>query len=264
MWIGLLGPLRVQFSDVPLYVAAAKQRSLLAALAVSPNDAIPAAVLAEVIWDARPPVSWQSTLRNYVRRLRLAVGSDVGARIVTWPPGYLLQAGRDEVDVLAFDALCRKGHAAARDSDWRRASGLLSSALNLWRGKPFVDIPSQPLKDAYLPYLEETRLAALVGRIEADLRISPFCGDGVIPELQRLCGAHPEQEHLRELLMLALYRCGRQADSFTVYREARQFSIAEMGVEPGPALREMHQRILRSDPALVTEQPWGRHHAPVR
>jgi DNA-binding SARP family transcriptional activator len=254
MWIGLLGPLVVTTSqDAHVQVAAGKQRSLLAALAIQVRDVVPAYTLAEAIWDRDLPGSWEVTLRNYVRRLRLALGDEIGHRIVTRPPGYLLQAGAVELDLLAFEMLRKSGLTAARSGDWSKASAALSEAEALWRGTPFADIPSRSLRDAHLPYLREARLGILEVRIDADLRLSR--ATEIIPELQRLTSLHPERERFRRQLMLALYQCGRQGDALAAFRAARQFSVEELGVEPGPELSEMHQRILAADAGLFHREP---------
>jgi DNA-binding SARP family transcriptional activator len=253
VWIGLLGPLCAQSQGGPVEVRAARQRSLLAALAVRAGDVVRAGALAEAVWDGSPPASWQVTLRNYVRRLRLALGHEIGGRILTRPPGYLLQAGRDEVDMLSFEALVKSGRAAARAGEWHAASATLSAAGDLWRGTPFADIPSTRVRDAHLPYLEEMHLAALEARIDADLRLSPSRATDVIPDLHELSRQHPERERFRAQLMLALYQADRQAHALTVYQAARQYCVSELGVEPGPALQEMHQRILHADPGLRPE-----------
>lgn len=255
VWVGLLGPLSVQSRDESFHVTAARQRSLLAALAVRAGDVVPADALAEAVWDGAPPASWQETIRNYVRRLRVVLGDHVGGRILTRSPGYLLQVGHDEVDILSFEARCRAGRAAAREGDWHAATATLSAAEALWRGTPFADVPSSRVRDAHLPYLEEMRLAALEARFDADLRLSPSRAADVIPDLQKLTSQHPERERLRAQLMLALYRAGRQAHALNVYQAAWRYSVSELGVEPGPGLRDMHQRILLADPALLAGQP---------
>jgi DNA-binding SARP family transcriptional activator len=254
LWIALLGPLWVRSRGRTLQVTAARQRSLLAALAVRAGDVVPAAALAEVVWDGAPPVSWQVTLRNYVRRLRVALGDAAGGRILTRPPGYLLAASPDEVDILSFEAMCRAGRTAARTGDWQTASVTLSAAEGLWRGTPFADIPSGRVRDAHLHYLEEIRLAALEARIDAELRLSPSRVTDVIPDLHRLTGEHPARERFRAQFMLALYRAGRQAHALAVYQAARRYSVSELGVEPGPALQEMHRRILSADPSLLPDR----------
>jgi DNA-binding SARP family transcriptional activator len=237
-------------------VPAAKQRSLLAALAVRAGDVVPTDALAEAIWDSTPPSSWHATLRNYIKRLRLILGDDIGARILTRSPGYLLQAAPEEIDLLSFERLYQAGRADARTGRWEQASATLSQAAGLWRGTPFADVPSRPIRDAYVPYLEEMRLAALELRIDADLRISPSRAVDVLPELQRFSTERPESERLKSLLMLALYRCGRPHDALAVYRRARQFSIGELAMEPGPELQAMHQRILAADDSLHLVPAW--------
>jgi DNA-binding SARP family transcriptional activator len=253
VWIGLLGPLCVRSQNSSFRVTAARQRSLLAVLAVHAGDVVHASALAEAVWDGAPPVSWQGTIRNYVRRLRVALGRDAGGRILTRSPGYLLQASHSEVDVLSFEALYKAGRAAARTGNWPAASATLSAAEALWRGTPFADIPSRRVRQAHLPYLEEMRLTALETRIDADLRLSPSRAADVIPALNRLTKQHPERERFRAQLMLALYQADRQAHALTVYQAARQYCVSELCLEPGPALREMHRRILRADPALLPE-----------
>lgn len=210
----------------PLVDLLGGQRSV----AVQARDVVPADALAEAIWDAEPPRSWEVTLRNYVRRLRVLLGAAAGGRIITSPPGYMLKADNDEVDLLAFEILRRDGQAAARGGDWPRAAAKLSEAEALWRGTPFADIPSRFVRDAHLPYLQEARLTALETRINADLRLSNAAD--VIPELQRLTSQYPERERFRAQLMLALYRAGRQADALAEFRSARQFSVAELGLGP--------------------------------
>lgn len=249
--IGLLGPLYVRNQDTPLQLPAAKHRSLLAALAVEAGKTVPVDALAEAIWDSRPPASWPGTLRNYVRRLRKALGPEAGGRIVTASPGYALQADPDEIDILVFESMCKAGMASARNDDWKTAAVTLSEALTLCRGTPFADIPSQVIRDAYVPYLEEMRLTALETRIEADLEISAIGPVAVVPELYRLITRHPTRERFRAQLMLALYRTGRQAEAFTVFHEAWRFCTEELGVEPGPQIRNLHQRILAADQSLL-------------
>lgn len=256
MWIGLLGPLIVTASGEQPgkqlnSVAAAKQRSLLAALVVQAGDVVPVETLAESIWETCPPASWEGTIRNYVRRLRVALGSEAGGRIITSLRGYQLQAEQHEVDLLAFEALRKAGLAAGRARDWQQASARFAEALALWRGTPFADIPSRVIKDAHLPYLQEEFLAVLASRIEADLRLSPSRAADVIPELQRATRQHPERERFRGQLMVALYRCGRQAEALAAFRAAWQFSVEELGIEPGPELTALHHRILAADKSLL-------------
>lgn len=179
MYIGLLGPLIVTSGgEQRMPVAAGKQRTLLAALAVQAGDVVPVETLAESIWEVSPPASWEVTIRNYVRRLRVGLGAEAGGRIITSLRGYRLQADKDEVDLLAFEALRKAGLGAARAGDWQRASAKLAEALALWRGTPFADVPSRVIKDAHLPYLQKTFLTMLAARIVWKIRSEPTSGTG--------------------------------------------------------------------------------------
>jgi DNA-binding SARP family transcriptional activator len=250
VWIGLLGDLVIRTDEEVLQITAGKQRAVLAALAVGPGEAVPADALAEVVWDGTPPASWNVTIRNYIQRLRYAL-RDAGDCIVTSPQGYLLRAADTEVDLLAFEAECKSGHAASDAGDWPGASAKFAAALGMFRGTPFSGIPSRTIRDTYVPYLDEARLASLAARIDADLQLLPCRAAALVPELQKLSREQPLHERFRAQLMLALYRSGRQADALAAFRQARQVSIGELGVEPGRNLVALHQRMLAADPALL-------------
>jgi DNA-binding SARP family transcriptional activator len=250
---GLLGPLVVRSGGVAVPVTAGKQRVLLAALLLHANEVVGTDVLAEAVWGGRPPGTARVTLQNYVKRLRRVLGAQGYERIVTRPAGYLVAAGAGELDVTRFAELAGAGRAAARAGLWEVAAGQLSAALGLWRGQPLADVPSQVLAAVEVPRLAEMRLAAVEARIDADLHLGRH--REVIAELAALAGAEPLRERLHELLMLALYRSGQQAAALAAYRQARRQLIDQVGIEPGPALRELNQQILRSDPALRLPPP---------
>jgi DNA-binding SARP family transcriptional activator len=245
MWIGLLGPMRVRHENATLVISAGKHRSLLAALVVSAGDVVSFDQLAEIVWDGEPPAGSRVTLRNYVMRIRQILGSELGSRIVTLFPGYLLAAGEDEVDLLAFEKLRRDGFAAVRAADWYRASAVLSDALRLHRGTPLADIPSQVLRDAYVPHLEEERLLVQETRIDCDLRLGR--SGQVTAEVSALAAKFPMRERLQALFMQALHQQGRQGDALTAYLHTRRTIIEQLGVEPGRELRDIHRRILAGD-----------------
>jgi DNA-binding SARP family transcriptional activator len=249
---GLLGPLVVRVDESPVTISAGKQRVLLAALLLRANQVVPVDDLAEAVWDFRPPGSARVTLQNYVKRLRQALGPEGHERIVTRPIGYLIKADAGELDLARFGQLHAEGRAAARAGAWDSASARLSSALVLWRGPPLADVPSQLLKHTEVPRLTEMRLGALEARVDADLHLGRH--REIIAELQPLVAAEPLRERLHELLMLALYRSGQQAAALSTYRRARRRLVEEIGIEPGPGLRELNQRILRSDPRLRPAQ----------
>jgi DNA-binding SARP family transcriptional activator len=244
----LLGPLVVRSGDSVLPIPHGKQRVLLAALLAHAGEVIPADDLAELIWDGRPPLSARVTLQNYVKRLRQALGPCGQGRLRTHRPGYVIDASVAEVDLIRFGTLCAAGHAAARQGDWNRAAAQMRTALSLWRGQPFLGVPSLRLALAERPRLIETRADALETRIDAEMHLG---GHGqVITELRQLVAAEPLRERPRGLLMLALYRAGRPAEALAEYRAARQTLVRDLGLEPGSRLVQLHGQILSADPAL--------------
>jgi len=246
---GLLGPLVVRAEGVPVVVSASKQRVLLAALLLRANQVVAAAELAEAVWEGSPPETARVTLQNYVKRLRQLLGPAGYERIVTRPAGYVIEVGPGELDVARFTELRAGGLAAARAGAWERAVAQLGAALGLWRGQPLADVPSQVLAVAEVPRLAGMRLEAAEARIDAELHLGRH--REVVAELQALTAAEPLRERLHELLMLALYRSGQQAGALAAYRQARRQLTDQLGIEPGPGLRELNQKILHSDRALL-------------
>jgi DNA-binding SARP family transcriptional activator len=254
MRVAFLGSLCVIGVGGVTDIRASQQRTVLVTLATQARGVVPVDILAEAVWGAKPPNSWRDTLRNLVRRLRATLGAD-SALIRTASPGYLLNIAPEDVDMLAFEALHKSGLAAAQAGDWPRALQTLTRATDLWRGTPFTDVPSALLRDTHLPYLEDKLIDAHETRISAAMRLVPGSCGGVVPELRHMVTQYPAHERFRWLLMLALVRSGRQGEAFAVYRDARQYSVAELGVEPGLALRELNQRILTSDESLLASVP---------
>ena len=249
MEFGLLGPLVVRAGGVPVMVSASKQRVLLAALLLRANEVVAAGELAEAVWEGSPPETARVTLQNYVKRLRRVLGPAGYERIVTRPAGYVIEVGPGELDVARFAELRAGGLAAARAGVWEAAAAQLSAALGLWRGQPLADVPSQVLAVAEVPRLAGMRLETAEARIDAELHLGRH--REVIAELQALAAAEPLRERLHELLMLALYRSGQQAAALAAYLHARRELIDKLGIEPGPGLRELNQKILCSDPGLL-------------
>jgi DNA-binding SARP family transcriptional activator len=248
----LLGPLTVRCGGTALAVPRGRQRAVLAALLLRGNHVVSADELAEALWGADPPPSARVSVQNYVMRLRNTLGS-AGSRIATQPHGYLIGVGDGELDIARFEALLREARAAARDCRWPQAAGRAAAALALWRGEPLADTGSDVLAAREAPRLAELRLQAAETRIDADLHLGRHAE--VIGELQQLAGAHPLRERLHALLMLALYRDSRQAEALAAYRQARRVLVEELGTEPGPELRQLHQQILDADPGLVRTGP---------
>jgi DNA-binding SARP family transcriptional activator len=247
MRIQLLGPLLIDGRNGSAVVPAAKQRVLMAALALRTGHVVSFEALADAAWGDDVSLAARVTVRNYMLRLRRALGDD-GPRIVTRDPGYLLDVADGDVDALAFDCQCEAGAGLARSEQWDEAAETLREALRMWRGTPLADVPSGPLRDHWVRYLEQVRLRALRQRIRADLQVGRH--EAVTGELWALTAAHPLDEGLWGLLLLALYRSGQQGGALAAYRQARATLVAELGVEPGPDLRRLHAQLLAHDPSL--------------
>jgi DNA-binding SARP family transcriptional activator len=256
----LLGSLLVcPAAKAEVRVPSGKQRVLLAVLLLHSNHVVSADVLVEALWGSEPPPSARAATRNYVKRLRTVL-DDAGHDLIrSVPGGYLIRVAAGDLDVTRFEELERTGQEAAAAGDWDHAADLLRAALSLWRGEALEDARSEWLAARELPRLAELRLRALDTRIELDLRLGRRAE--AIAELWRLTNLHPLRERLYRLLMLALCQDGRYAEALAVYQSARRVLITELGTEPGPDLRRLHQRILTSDPALAGPGP--RHAAPV-
>jgi DNA-binding SARP family transcriptional activator/pimeloyl-ACP methyl ester carboxylesterase/class 3 adenylate cyclase/tetratricopeptide (TPR) repeat protein len=246
---GLLGPLRVVEGGCDVTPARAKQRALLAMLLLRRGQVVPGAQLIEALWGEEPPETAQTALHGHISTLRKLIGAD---RIKTRPPGYLLQVSPGEVDLARFESLVAQ--ARERDDPGER-SACLHDALALWRGEPLAELRCEAFADRESARLEELRLAAVEDRVDADLALGRH--HELVPELEPLVAEHPFRERLRGQLMLALYRCGRQADALHVFQSGRRTLVEELGIDPGPALQQLELQILRQDPSLdqPTTQP---------
>ncbi len=236
-----------------MQVPAPKQRVILAALALRAGQVLSYDELAEIVWDGAPPAAARVAFRNYVKRLRQVLGPVAGRRILTRDPGYVLDAVPDEVDALRFTALCMKAGEAVRNGDQAAGTSeiwdVLGEALGLWRGDPLADVPSHLLMAAEVPRLDALRMQALEWRMDAGLaqgRHAELAG-----VLAQLTADHPLRERFHAQLMLALYRCGRQAEALATYQRTRRMLVDELGVEPGRELRDLQRGILAGDPRLA-------------
>jgi DNA-binding SARP family transcriptional activator/tetratricopeptide (TPR) repeat protein len=253
MEFGLLGPLVVRSGETEVPVRRGHQRALLAILLLEANRPVPVEVITQALWGPAPPRSAPVAIRSYIRWLRLALGPAGWERISTQPCGYLIRVADGELDLARFEHLLASARAAARSGSWQDAAGQARAALSCWRGEPLADIESDTLVLREAPRLAELRLQAVETRIDADLRLGGHAE--VSAELQHLCAAHPLREHLHALLMLALYRCGRQAEALAAYQHLRAILVEELGADPGTELQTLHQQILSADPALAARQP---------
>ena len=227
----VLGPLEVLSEGRLLDLGGAKQRALLAMLLLDANSVVSTSRLIEALWEDDPPDTAQKALQVHVSGLRKVVGKE---RVVTREPGYLLRVEEDELDVTRFQRLREQGKPA--------------DALALWRGDPLSEFTLRRFAQSDIARLEDARLGCIEERIDLDLRSGRHAE--LTGELESLVNEHPLRERLRALLMLALYRSGRQAEALAAYQHARNALVEELGIEPGKALRDLHQAVLTQDPAL--------------
>jgi DNA-binding SARP family transcriptional activator/tetratricopeptide (TPR) repeat protein len=246
---GLLGPLLVRDGPTQVTVSARRQRVLLATLLLNTDRVVSLETLAETLWDGTPPAGARGALHSTVQRLRSTLGPAGSGLVHTRPPGYLIEVGEGALDVRTFGALVAEGQVAASAGRWDKAASLLRDALGLWRGEPLADVPSALLRTREVPRLEDQRLQALTLRIDADLRLGRH--RELVPELRQLVAAHPLRENFHAQLMLGLYRSGAPADALAAYQDIRRLLANELGVEPGPELRRLHQAMLAGDPELL-------------
>ena len=246
MRFGILGPIELHIDGSRVPLGGLKQRALLAFLLLHANEVASRDRLIHALWGESPPPSASDALDTYVYRLRKLIGY---GRLARHGGGYLLSVEAGELDAGRFELLVSSAGEAAGAGDSRGAARMLTDALALWRGPALADVLYLPFADDPARHLEEQRLGALESRIEAKLD----CGGGaaLVPELEHLVADHPLRERLVAALMLALYRAGRQADALAVFQAARGRLVEELGLEPGPEMRRLQQRILQHDPALA-------------
>jgi len=238
----LLGPLRVVEGGRDLTPGRPKQRALLAVLLLHRDEVVPGAQLIEALWGEEPPETAPTALHGHVSNLRKLIGAD---RIRTRPPGYLLQVSAGELDVARFESLVAQ---AREQEDPDERSGRLREALALWHGEPLAELQYEAFAEREIARLKELRLAAIEDRADADLALGRHAE--LVPELEPLVAAYPFRERLRGQLMLALYRCGRQAEALHAFQSGRRALVEELGIDPGPALQQLELSILRQDSLL--------------
>jgi len=255
MRFDLLGPLHVSRNGAELAVRGGKPRMLLVALLLDAGKPVPAERLAAALWDGPAPVTAKASLHNHVRALRCALGDTDRRLVKTAVSGYSIDVLPGLLDVQVFEDLRRRGRAAQLAGDWALASAELTEALKLWRGEPLPDLQASALVADTTARWAEQRLQALEWRIDSDLHRGNH--DDAVAELSALVAANPLRENLAALLMMAFHRAGRQAEALAVYRRTRDVLVEELGVEPGRHIRQLHQRILADDPALLAAAPAG-------
>lgn len=250
----MLGAIRATLNGSAVNLGGPQQRAVLALLLIDPDTPVPIARIADALWGERPPPGSATTIQTYVFHLREALEPDRsrGAPaqvLVKERGGYRLDTRNASVDTREFEDLARSGVECVRNGLHEQALRELDAALGLWRGNVLADVAELEAVTPIAARLTEMRLSAIEARMDALLALGR--ASLVVGELDELIAANPLRERLHAQRMLALYRCGRQADALAAYRHLRQVLDDEIGVEPAPPLRELHQAILNHDPSLA-------------
>ena len=254
----ILGPIEALVDGHPAELGAPKQRALLAFLLVNRRRVVTAEQLIDGLWGETPPASAVQSLQVYVHGLRRAVGAE---RIETAGKGYRVAVDEEELDLDRFERLLERGRAALEAGRVDDAADDLREALAVWRGPALADLPEEARRAAESERLDELRLTALELHLDAELA----CGrhDAVVAELEQLTAGQPYREKFLQQRLLALYRCGRQAEALEVYRNARERLAEDLGLDPSPALQELERAILNQDSSLAAPEPPARSTRPL-
>ncbi|MFE5140417.1 BTAD domain-containing putative transcriptional regulator [Streptomyces fagopyri] len=244
--VEVLGPLVVRRDGAEVPLGPPQQRALFTALVLARGVPLRAAALATELWEDGQPASAVTVVRKYVHHLRRLLGDEL--TIASSRRGYAITLAPGTLDADDFSRSVLAADRARADADPDTAEDRLCEALALWRGPALNDVPG-PGAEQHRRVLGERHLAALRTRLEIGLELGRE--QRILAELRSLADAHPLDEHLRLLLMTALYRCGRQADAIAAYQECRELLRDELGVDPDPRLRDLYGRILRADGTLL-------------
>jgi DNA-binding SARP family transcriptional activator len=242
----VLGPVRARRGEEQLNTGSPQQRALLAALLLREGRTATAGELIDALWGEEPPLQALAAVRTYASRLRKVLDPGV---LVSESGGYAVRGlGEGALDLTVAQEWAAQAEKARAAGDLTRAREVLNRALGLWDGEALAGVPG-PYAEAQRVRLEEWRLGLLESRLDMDL--DQGCHADAVSELTALTAAYPLRERLRELLMLALYRGGRQAEALAVYADTRRLLAEELGVDPRAGLRELQRRILQADPELA-------------
>ncbi len=253
----VLGPVEIWAAGLRLDLGSPKEACVLAVFLLTPGRPVSAGALIDRVWGAAPPAKVRGSVWSYIARLRrVLAASDAAVRLVSRSGLYILEADPESIDLHRFRRLRTQARALAESGDSEHAAQLLRDADRLWGGEALAGLPGDWAQRTRAT-LDQERLTATMDRVELDL------ADGhesdLAGELSELVSRHPFVERLVEQLMVTLYRTGRQAEALEAYRQARARLDDELGAEPGPGLRSLHQRILRADPELaLPPRKWTR------
>jgi DNA-binding SARP family transcriptional activator len=255
--VGLLGPFTMSVNDASVVPSAAKQRRLLALLAVGAGRETSMSAIVEELWGGLPPAHPTAAVQTYVKQLRQRIAAATCGLVPPVDPkdvlgrghsGYRLALAGARVDAREFEGLVRQGHETLARGEDEQGARLLSRGLALWRGPALSGVRASGVLRAEALRLDEMRLAALESRIDAELRLGLHAV--LVSELTALAALHPLQENLHAQLIVALYRSGRQSQALEAFRRLRETSVRELGIEPSRRIRQLHQEVLTGDPLL--------------
>src|ERR1700689_5178816 len=248
--VKLFGEFEVVRGGVAISVRGAKQRALLALLALNRGIPVSADRLIDQLWGDEQTAKPANALQAQIAQMRRTLGASA---IVTSESGYALDISAADLDAARFEDLVAEGRGLSTAGEVARASAVLGEALRLRRGEPLSEFAYAGFADAERAHLNELALVASEYRVEVDLKLGHH--NELVGELEALCREHSLRERLWELLMLALYGAGRQAEALRAFGEIRDRLVDELGIDPGSSLRDLEARILDQDPSLGAEQP---------
>ncbi len=261
MHFRILGPFEVEHDGRSLPLGGRQQRTLLAVLLCRANEVVPVEEIIEELWASTPPPSAMKSVHVLVSKLRRTLEGEPSEEaeasangiLLTRPHGYVLSVAPGELDLDLFQALLNEGRRALAAGRADEAGVTIREALALWRGPPLAEFAYDSFAQVEIARLETLRVAAIEDRLEADLALGRHAD--LLPEIEALVAKHPLRERLRGQLMLALYRSGRQAEALQAYQNVRRMLGDELGLEPGPTLRQLEREILAQDPSLDASAP---------
>ncbi len=246
---GVLGPLQLTTGGTSVPLGAPKQRAVLAMLVLNRNRAVSVDSLINAVWDQSPVPAARTSIHSYVSNLRRLLGSagyDANEVLASVPPGYQLSVADADCDLGRFITEKNAGIHAAAAGRFEEASSFLAAALAEWRGPVLDDLREFAFVDTFATALSEVKMVAQIGLAEAEIA----CGraDSVIPRLELLSAEHPFREPLWAQLITAYYVAERQSDALDAYRRLKVNLAENLGIDPGPTVKTLHERILRQEP----------------
>ncbi len=249
----VLGPLRAIREGQDLDLGPAKQRAVLATLLTAANRPVATASIVDGVWRDDPPNNGANVVQKHIAGLRRALDPDrsprtTGGHITSTDAGYVINVDPAAIDVNDFDRFVVQARTQREIGRLDDAAASLDQAFRLWRGDPYAGLAAAAVEAARDRYVD---MYATAWELRCEIELDRGAYATAVPRLVDLVGQFPVREHLRFLLMLALYRCGRQAEALAAYREAQRYLADEFGVDPGAELANLHQRILRADPDLI-------------